>query len=430
MEKILVSVIVPVLNTVKYVDECLSSIEQQSLKNLEILCVDGGSTDGTLEILQKYADKDARFHVITDTKRSYGKQVNRGIEIAIGDYIAIVEPDDYIAIDMYERLYEEVLRTNADIVRSNYMSFVGEGENRILFRRNIAKKEWYGIDVSAEKTPEVFDFGPANWSGIYRREFLINNSIWHNVTNGASFQDISFWFMSFAMAKKIRFIEPCGYYYRLDNPFSSVASGDKMDCIFGEFEYLERQLELKDLKKKYKSVVLSQKLTRFLWGFYRIEDKSKCTYLQKVSKELKRDMAQVELKCDEFDIYQRNEIEKLIYSYEEFLEEYEHGKKKIINLIKNSNGCILFGCGADGIDFLLLLKQLGLLGFIVAIIDNDVRLHGNKVLGIEIFPVEEIVGNYREAVYVVASKRYGKLMCEQLRNQGVKQEHILEERLI
>ena len=101
----LVTVIMPSYNVVKYIKTCMESVLAQTLTGLEILLIDAGSTDGTLDILQEYADRDGRIRLIHSEKKSYGYQVNMGIRMAQGEYIGIVETDDFIEPDMYETLY-------------------------------------------------------------------------------------------------------------------------------------------------------------------------------------------------------------------------------------------------------------------------------------------------------------------------------------
>ncbi len=84
-----VTVIMPSLNVVNYIEECLQSVINQTMEALEILCIDAGSTDGTLEILEKYAESDSRIKLLHSEKRSYGYQVNMGIKLAKGKYVAI-----------------------------------------------------------------------------------------------------------------------------------------------------------------------------------------------------------------------------------------------------------------------------------------------------------------------------------------------------
>lgn len=430
MKKIGVSIIVPVLNTVKYVHHCLESIKNQTCKNIEIICVDGGSTDGTLEILEEYAQSDDRFSVVTGVKQSYGKQVNRGIQCAIGEYIAIVEPDDYVAIDMYEVLYNEAMETDADVIRGDYVSFIGEEDDRVFFLRNIAKQEWYGKRISAEQCLDIFDCGPANWSGIYKREFLLNNNIWHNSTEGASFQDLSFSFLTYGLAKDVRFVNVYGYHYRLDNPRSSVYSEKKMNCILKEFEYLDSELQRRMLTDTYKEAVLRQKFIHYLWGFYRVEDGEKNSYLKMISEELKHFINQNKLQFVRLDSNKKKLINQMIDLESSFLEEYRKNKRKILEVLRNNRQTILFGCGTDGINFLLLLKEIGELTKIACIIDNDNRLYGKKILNIDVLSVENGVNLYRNVYYIIASAKYGNQMREQLLNIGVNEEKIIEERMI
>ena len=106
MDKPLISVIMPSYNVARYIRVCMESVLAQSLQDMEILAIDAGSEDGTLDILREYADKDERICLVHSEKKSYGYQVNLGIQMARGKYIGIVETDDFIEPDMYRILYE------------------------------------------------------------------------------------------------------------------------------------------------------------------------------------------------------------------------------------------------------------------------------------------------------------------------------------
>ena len=123
MNQTKISVIMPSLNVSKYIKQCLQSVLNQTLEDIEIICVDGGSTDGTLDIIQQYVKKDNRVKLIHSDIKSYGYQMNLGIKEASGDYIGIVETDDYIQSDMYERLYDVVVgnpEEEIDFVKGSY----------------------------------------------------------------------------------------------------------------------------------------------------------------------------------------------------------------------------------------------------------------------------------------------------------------------
>ena len=112
-----VTVIMPSLNVVKYIDSCMDSVLAQTLQDIEILAIDAGSDDGTFEILQEYASLDKRIKVMQSSKKSYGYQLNMGIALAQGEYVGIVETDDKIEPDMFQTLYESAIKTKADYVK-------------------------------------------------------------------------------------------------------------------------------------------------------------------------------------------------------------------------------------------------------------------------------------------------------------------------
>ena len=110
MKKPLVSIVVPVCNVEKFLGECLDSVINQTLKEIEIICVDDGSTDHSLEILREYEKKDSRIIVITKPNSGYGNTMNVGTDAASGEYVGIVESDDYVKENMFEILYKTAKR--------------------------------------------------------------------------------------------------------------------------------------------------------------------------------------------------------------------------------------------------------------------------------------------------------------------------------
>ena len=124
-EDIEISIIMPSYNVANYIEECIESVINQTLKEIEIICVDAGSEDGTLEILQRYAEKDNRIILLNSDKKSYGYQMNLGLSVAKGDYIGIVETDDYIDSNMFSDLYNLSEEGSIDIVKSNFYHLIG-----------------------------------------------------------------------------------------------------------------------------------------------------------------------------------------------------------------------------------------------------------------------------------------------------------------
>ena len=111
-----ISIIVPVYNTEKYLGVCLDSLISQTYKDIEIICVDDGSTDNSLQILNDYAAKDSRIKILTQKNQGPSVARNLGLEKAKGEYITFVDSDDWVSIDMCEKIYSKAIDTNADLV--------------------------------------------------------------------------------------------------------------------------------------------------------------------------------------------------------------------------------------------------------------------------------------------------------------------------
>lgn len=142
-----ISIIIPVYNVEKYLQKCLDSIINQSLKELEIICVNDSSTDGSLEILSKYAKNDDRFVIITQKNQGQGVARNNAIKIAKGEYIICVDSDDWIESDSLEKLYNFAEEKNADVVRFDHKLIYENAKNtqEVLFDDEIKKE--YGLAI-------------------------------------------------------------------------------------------------------------------------------------------------------------------------------------------------------------------------------------------------------------------------------------------
>ena len=115
-----VSVIIPVYNVLPYLQRCLDSVISQTLRDIEIIIVDDGSTDGSSEFVDEYALKDERIKVIHKENGGLMSAWTTGVRASNGDYIGFVDSDDYISLEMYDRLYSAAAQYNADIVICNY----------------------------------------------------------------------------------------------------------------------------------------------------------------------------------------------------------------------------------------------------------------------------------------------------------------------
>ncbi len=171
-----VSVIIPFNNVENYIKECLDSVLNQTLTDIEVICVDDASDDGTLNIVKELANKDNRIRLIELSERKgQGYARNRAIEIATGDYIGFVDSDDFVKPEMFKLLYEKALENDNDIVMcqvSEYDDVTGQ----------YIQSDYYSLAplysfadrmFSAEDTKQVIlDINVALWNKIYRRSYL------------------------------------------------------------------------------------------------------------------------------------------------------------------------------------------------------------------------------------------------------------------
>lgn len=122
MTKCSVSVLVPVCNVERYLRQCLESLVAQTLNDIQIICLDDGSTDSSPDILEEFRRIDPRIEVVTKPNSGYGDSMNIGLGMARGEYIGIVESDDFAEPDMFEQLYAFAKRHDADAVKSNFFA--------------------------------------------------------------------------------------------------------------------------------------------------------------------------------------------------------------------------------------------------------------------------------------------------------------------
>lgn len=280
-----VSIIMPSLNVGPFIRECIESAVNQTLTDIEILCVDAGSTDGTAEILQEYAAKDSRVHFIHSDVRSYGYQMNLGLDAATGEYIGILETDDWTEPDQFEKMYAAAKEQDADLVKSNYYwYYTKEGVRNEPFE-NLKKCPYETVFCPMENRA-LFNVTPSIWSGIYRRQMLLDNGIRFNETPGASFQDTSFHFMLCTVAKRVYLLKEHYLHYRKDNDGSSVHSASKVFCLADEMHYYEAFLE-KHPEEKAQLMPFWQalKYEKYRWNYDRLSPQHQYSFLKLMHRE-------------------------------------------------------------------------------------------------------------------------------------------------
>lgn len=426
MENIKVSIIIPVLNTRKYIRECLESAVNQTLKEIEILCVDAYSTDGTREIIREYIHRDQRVRLLNDDRGSTGYANNLGFREAAGKYVAILEPDDYVDSAMYENLYIAAERENCDTVRADYQVFWGEGEDRVFFDKPVAREmALYGRVVSAEKNKMLYLNDMSTWAGIYKNEFLKKNHIRHNETPGASYQDNGFWFQVMAMAERIMYIPISGYRYRLDNPDSSVHNSKKAFAICDEFDFIRKRLDKEHVIEGNRFIFVYMKYIRYMGLYFRLARELRLQFAFRFCQEMREHREKAEIDWSMFSQMQKNMMENILFSPDKFVSEMYKQQQQMIEFINGQEQIVQFGCGSDGIRLLSFMRTCENFKKIVCIVDNNPKLQKKTLFGIPIVSPETAMKKYSRCGYVITSLNYGEEIRKQLEQSGVDKEQII-----
>lgn len=289
-ERAKVSVIVPVFNVEPYLVECMESIINQTLKEMEIICVNDGSTDRSPEILHEYAKKDSRIIVIDKPNGGYGHAMNCGLDRATGEYIGIVEPDDYVDLNMYKDLYELAVKHDVDLIKADFHRFaVTAGELDLQYNALDKSGKSYNRVINPYDQPEILRFIMNTWSGIYKKSFLEEYHIRHQETPGASFQDNGFWFQTFTLAQRVYFVDRPYYMNRRDNPNSSVHNKAKVYCMNDEYAHIHEFMEAHpELKKRFMDEYTRKRYYNYQFTYGRVGDEYKIEYIQRFAEEFKQ----------------------------------------------------------------------------------------------------------------------------------------------
>lgn len=213
-EKIKVSVIIPVYNVEDYIEKCLESVVNQTLKEIEIIVVNDGTKDNSIKKIEKYFS-DSRIKIINKQNGGLSSARNAGLEIAKGEYISFIDSDDFIEEKMLEELYNE--SENADIVFSNNLNY-----NMLDNKLSKEEREFF-FDKMSNKGSYICMYSSAVvWNKIYKRDFLEKNNL--KFIEGIIHEDDIFTIKSHFLAKKVKYVKKFHYYYRINRRDSIMSN--------------------------------------------------------------------------------------------------------------------------------------------------------------------------------------------------------------
>lgn len=426
----LVTVIITIHNAEKYLEECLTSVQNQTWKNIEILCIDGGSTDRSPEILKTYQKADSRIYIINDPNTSYGHKVNVGIEKAHGKYIAVLESDDMFEFYMLEELLKIAHKYHTDIVNADFQYFFDVEQKRFFIAHQMFHKQPYNCLIENKKRPENFEISERYWTGLFSKEFLIREKIKLNETPGASFQDMSFRFLTSVLAERIYHLNKPVYCYRMDNTDSSMKDATKTVVIADEHKFLKNELIKRNIDNIFIwKLAYYYKYVDFYGNLCRLKGKERSLLFERYKEEIQKDIYNI----PDYSVDDYPHTEKEIWEQpESFLvkiegvyqknQEQNRALYRFFERISKADRLILFGCGLRGeraYKFIYSMRRQ-----ILCYTDNSKVLWGTLLNGISVVSPDEAAKKYPDALWIIANRYHQEEIRKQIVEMGIKTENI------
>lgn len=399
-----VSVIVPVYNVEQYLPVCLDSILAQTLNDIEVICVDDGSTDQSPAILDEYAQKDSRLHVIHKENRGYGHSMNIGIDAASGEYIGIVESDDRILPDMYEKLYSVAKNNDLDLVKSDVVFWWETLQYTCEYHREDLNP-YYGKVLGPSDRKRFFQFFMNTWTGLYKRSFLKENNIRHHETPGAAYQDNGFWIQTLSFCERAMWLKDAFYLYRQDNPSASIKSKSNVMTMVNEYDYVSKILEEKH-KEQELDICNYYRIFRHRGVFLRIADDLKRGYCDTIIKDFER---YGKLAAQNTGLYEW--LKKVCTNPDKFCGEFVRAKQETLRKLECAENIIIYGAGWLGQTAMRILACQGMQEKILCFAISA----GKKAEGIGNLPVryiDDLVRYKNHCVVVMGVNNDSKSYCE------------------
>lgn len=289
MSEPLVSLLIPIYNVERYLNECLDSARFQTLEDIEIICINDGSTDSSKDIIEEYMAQDSRFRLIDKENSGYGASMNQGLSAATGRYVGILESDDFFEPNSLELLYEAAEKHGAQVAKANFWFYwsAPAPKNELV---ELVTPSMAGRLVDPQKETDIFYLKPSIWSALYRRDFLDEFGIRFLETPGASYQDAGFNFKVWANAQRVTYVCDPILHYRQDNEASSVNSPSKVYCVCDEYEEMDRFLAEHPEKSSLKSVQERMKYDSYMWNYERLSESLKEEFIKRFSSEFAHDL--------------------------------------------------------------------------------------------------------------------------------------------
>ena len=284
MENPVVSVIVPVYNVEQYLPQCLDSIVNQTLKNIEIICVNDSSTDNSLNILNHYAEKDPRIKVVTQPNGGAGAARNRGLSLAAGKYLSFLDSDDFFEPDMLELAYNKAVCDKADFVVFQSDQYYTDRKEFVSVPWTLREKEIppYTPFNHRQMTDNIFKvFVGWAWDKLYDREFVEKNHL--RFQEQRTSNDMLFVFSGVAVAKRISVVKKVLAHQRRDAKDSlSKTRENSWHCFYDALSALRDRLKSEGLYDELEKDYINYALHFSLWNIRTLAEPTRSRLIEKM----------------------------------------------------------------------------------------------------------------------------------------------------
>ena len=224
-----ISIIIPIYNMGKYLKTCLDSVLNQSLKNIEVICINDGSTDNTRELLNEYSWKDSRIKIINQTNHGVAYSRNIAINLAKGEFLYFIDPDDWIPDkDVLKDLYDAAIKNNVVICGGSFYE-VNKDKGLIKNFSGFNSKYIFNNDGFIKYSEYQFDYGWVRF--IYKRSFILENNL--HIPYRIYFEDPVFFVKSMSVAEKFYVLARPSYCYRSGHHSYDLSYEKVLDLLIG-----------------------------------------------------------------------------------------------------------------------------------------------------------------------------------------------------
>ena len=289
----MISVVIPVYNVENYLHVCINSVLKQTYQDFEIICIEDGSTDSSLEILEYFSNKDSRIQIIrNDSNKGPGYSRNRGLDVAKGKYISFLDGDDWISPDTFEILVKKIEQYNLDLLFFKNIVYYEEP-------REFGFEEYYDMEFMNKFVNQVFNHWDLNktelfsissppWNKFYLKSFLDENNIRFPNEN-LIYEDNPFFYKAITSAKRVSIID--NYLHNRRRRYGSITMFNDeslFDYINIMYKIFDVFFENKDLYEYYKIEILNFIFSSVFMGKYnQIDDEFKEEFYKRVQEAYK-----------------------------------------------------------------------------------------------------------------------------------------------